>query len=364
MERYELLTKDHFEPNSYLKRYDALCNEMNKHLDLGHAEYVSQSLLRKLFYESVENASAIFRIGFIDGCYRFITAGATNRAEYVRNQNQDHPETRISHHTKGFRSYLFSSKLLIVLFFVTSTALVVLFFLKTSRVQHFRDDFTHDSTGVTLGTGWILKDTNEVFWNMPDSLDHLTLYTLPGDNWFSDSVKQPSLDNLLARNLGQGDYNATVLFHDFQPEHNWQQIALLLIQDERNSIRLKYGYDDAWQGKPLMTVTPILKSDGMMIHDLPTVDLEIPHKKYYRHNVWLRIQKTGSEYKFFYKRKDPLANWVQINHSWNVPESFHPKYIAIGAFQGIPQQLPNGTKIPLNWDPVPVHIDYFEIEPK
>ena len=75
--------RDTFTPNSHLKNYKELSAAMMRVVRDSKQEYVSTNLLRKLFYYSKDHPSVIFRIGFVDACYRFISEGTFNREEFL-----------------------------------------------------------------------------------------------------------------------------------------------------------------------------------------------------------------------------------------------------------------------------------------
>ena len=89
--RYASTTRTELTPNSHLGNYDLLARVMSGTLDEQQDEYVSTNLLRKLFYYSVDKKSVVFRIGFVDACYRFISKGRFNREMYIE-QLAIHPQ--------------------------------------------------------------------------------------------------------------------------------------------------------------------------------------------------------------------------------------------------------------------------------
>ena len=79
-EKYEAISGQDFIPTSYLGSYEGLCEAMEEQIPVpDQEEYVSAGLLRKLFYDTREDATTIFRTGFVNACYSFITDGKKTR---------------------------------------------------------------------------------------------------------------------------------------------------------------------------------------------------------------------------------------------------------------------------------------------
>lgn len=332
-------------PTSYLKRYDQLSEDINNQLDPAKDEYVSQNLLRKLFYDTNEDVSAIFRIAFIDACYRYLSGGKHNRGEY-RKFSKRSARIRLT-----FISGLAMLALAVSLYKTTSSPLAP---------ESFRDDFGHDSTGLVLQEGWYIANLDTAYWNRPDLNNHLTLFTQQGDNWVSPG-QEPEIKNLLLREIGPGDFTATILLSGFRPTSNWQQAGILLIQDDDNSIRVTYGYDDVGAKKPRLVVQTVPIVDGMVLHPHTLTERPLTEQKVYPRKIWLRMIREDNMYRFYYKKNFYNERWI-FTRAWNAPDSFSPSQIGIGAFQGITQELFSGEIIQLDREPIPANIDFFEIE--
>ena len=70
--------------NSNLKNYKRLVEDINERLVSPYGDvYVSANLFRKLFYDTADSSSVIFRAGFVNACYRFLSDGRYNRAEFL-----------------------------------------------------------------------------------------------------------------------------------------------------------------------------------------------------------------------------------------------------------------------------------------
>ena len=101
-DHFQIETNQSLKPNSNLKNYELLSHLISKRTsDKNLDEYASQNLLRKLFYDSKQSSSVIFRIGFTDACYRYISKGAFNRAAFIA-ELRSNPDLDPSHSHPAF----------------------------------------------------------------------------------------------------------------------------------------------------------------------------------------------------------------------------------------------------------------------
>jgi serine/threonine protein kinase len=74
---------------------------------------------------------------------------------------------------------------------------------------------------------------------------------------------------------------------------------------------------------------------------------------------WLEITRKNDAFVFRY-RTNKTGAYAKIGE---IHLKIHPKYLALAAFQGISEALPDGSLRQLTWEPVPAHFDFIKVEP-
>lgn len=100
-----------------------------------------------------------------------------------------------------------------------------------SKNTLFADNFTSVSEDSLKSRGWFVQSKDTAWWNRRDRQpEHLTLFTLKGDNW-PDTLAGPGIRNLLLRKIEAECFTVELHLSDFVPTQNWQQAGILLLED-------------------------------------------------------------------------------------------------------------------------------------
>ena len=117
----------------------------------------------------------------------------------------------------------------------------------------FVDEFRSVDDAAMRSRGWTVHARNEAYWARRGEVqDHLTLFTLRGDNW-PKAGDRPAIQNLLLRRVPEACFVAEVQLSDFYPTENWQQAGLLFLEDSSltgKSLRVSFAYNDYAGGFP------------------------------------------------------------------------------------------------------------------
>ncbi len=247
---------------------------------------------------------------------------------------------------------------IVILFLLSATYL-----LSVKSNQTFADNFNTVNADSIKAKGWFVKSEDKLWWNKRDAMpSHLTLYTLPGDNW-ADSTHEPAIKNLLLRKVSSDCFTAEVHLDNFVPMHRWQQAGILLLEDTSfsgKSLRLSLAYNDFFGGynKPKEIIIQAIASNGNdmnnpeeIIH-LPVFSIETGQDSLVATNLQksaLRIEKNGNLFRFLFATG--RTNNFAFKEALNKELSFHPKYIGIFALEGFVDET--------NY--LPVHFKYFSL---
>jgi len=224
----------------------------------------------------------------------------------------------------------------------------VLYFveMKKPASKELADDFTSISEDSLSARGWFIKAKDAEYWdNRDEQPDHLTLFTLKGDNW-PDSLHEAEIKNLLLRKTDADCFVAEVQLSDFIPQQNWQQAGILLLEDTSFSgkgLRLSIGYNDYSGGFPQSKeiIIQAIISNGKnsdkpeeIVHQLlfridSTNDELI--KRNLKHSA-LRIEKRGTTFRLLF------ANGSMANSAFKELISrdidLQPQFIGLFALKG------------------------------
>jgi hypothetical protein len=227
------------------------------------------------------------------------------------------------------------------------------------------EDFHSLSEDSLEKHGWFVQMKNDSMWNRRgENPEHLTLFTLRGDNW-PDSVAQPGIQNLLLRKINADCFTLEMRMSDFFPKQNWQQVGVLLMEDTvflGKSVRFSLLYNEYFGGftaKPQIALQGITslgrgtKLEEFINRHLFSIDSSQIHliannlKK-----IGLRIERRGNRMRFLFAIA-PLEEFAFLEagvHEFPM----EIKYIGLFALKGRVQQ----TEV------MPAKIDYFSCVPE
>lgn len=250
--------------------------------------------------------------------------------------------------------------LLVVVFTLT---LLILF--KFSKDLEITETFQVLDEASLSKREWFTLNKNNKYWALRDSIpNQLTLFTLNGDNWKS-KYHEPEINNLLYRELPEGDFGVEIHFSDFVPSENWQQAGLLIMEDtlySGKSLRVSLGYNDFSGGieQPGEILVQVVASKGKEFENVEEVEHYSLFKmdnsnnsRFIENNLKhsaLKIEKRGENYRFLYAAS-PLDNFsLKEIRQYNF--KMKPKYIGIFAIKGFVE----------NTEIIPVPIKFFRLE--
>lgn len=238
-----------------------------------------------------------------------------------------------------------------VFLFITIIPVVIivaaLYFIRHSHEpKEFTDDFTSIAEDSLEERGWFVKAKDDEYWeNRDEQPDHLTLFTLKGDNW-PDSSNQPGIKNLLLRKTDADCFVTEIQLSEFIPQQNWQQAGLLLLEDTSfagKALRLSFSYNDFSGGFPQSKeiIIQAIVSNGknsekpeeivhQLLFKLDSTNEELV-KRNLRHSA-LRIEKHGSTFRLLF------ANGSMANSAYKEVVSrdidLSPRFIGLFALKG------------------------------
>jgi len=185
--------------------------------------------------------------------------------------------------------------------------------------------------GSTLGSAWIVKNPDPSQYSIANS--KLNTFTLKGDLHRSDNNYKNLF--LIANPLGKGDFRITLKVLDFFPESAFQQVDIIVYDDDDNYIKCLNGMVAArnWEfGSEVNgTYTATKNADGAD-----------------NSNFYLRLTKTGNIYRQYFSLDG--STFVERN----IPVTYGngaPPYFGFIALEG-----------GVSATPVPVSIDFFKVE--
>jgi len=224
---------------------------------------------------------------------------------------------------------------------------VALYFIRHNRQpKEFTDEFTSISEDSLSERGWFVEAKDDEYWeNRDEQPDHLTLFTLKGDNW-PDSMNQPGIKNLLLRKTDADCFVTEIQLSDFIPQQNWQQAGILLLEDTSftgKGLRLSFSYNDFSGGFPQSKeiIIQAIVSNGKnsekpeeIVHQLlfkvDSTNEELV-KRNLRHSA-LRIEKHGSTFRLLF------ANGSMANSAYKEVTTrnidLNPRFIGLFALKG------------------------------
>ena len=252
----------------------------------------------------------------------------------------------------------------LILVSLLATAYILLFIKPWKNSKAFYEETFHTSGMDSLqNRGWFLRSEDSTWWRKRSAYkDHLTLYTLNGDNW-TDSSHFPEIKNLLLRKVAANCFTAEIHFDDFIPAMNWQQAGIILLEDTTfagKSLRLSIGYNDYFGGykKPKEILIQAIISNGLdpskpdeILH-YPVFSIDAGQDSLANINMYrtaLKIEKKGKYFRFLFAAGS-VENFA-YKEILSKDLDIHPRYIGLFALQGFVK----------NDIYVPVKIKYFNI---
>ena len=242
----------------------------------------------------------------------------------------------------------------------------VLLWQKPTVANEFTEDFNTVHEDSLLNKGWFVLAKDKQYWNRRnEQANHLTLFTLKGDNW-PDSLHTPSIKNLLLRKNSSECFITEVQLTGFMPKQNWQQAGLLLLEDTNftgKSLRLSLLYNDFSGGFPksneLIAQAVISKGKEFskpeeIAHQL-MFKLDSTNDELVRQNLRhfaFRVEKHGKKFRLLY------ANGIMANSAFkeilSMDLDLAPQYIGVFALKGFVDTA----------DIIPAAFDFFSLRPE
>ncbi len=245
------------------------------------------------------------------------------------------------------------------------TVLMISYWLSRENKTLFTESFNGIQPDTLKQHGWILQNIDAAWWAKRNVMaGHLSLYTLPGDNWPTNN-RHTKIKNALTRKLPEGCFTAEVRMSEFVPSHNWQQAGIILAEDTTSTakaIRISLGYNDFFGGypEPAEIIIQGMTSTESGAHSNPEEFAHIPlfrltdgQQRIVADNLAasaLKIERKGDHYRFLF------ATGTMAGFAFReaVSQTFHitPRYLTLFAIQGTtPAQAPV----------IPVHFDTFTL---
>ena len=232
------------------------------------------------------------------------------------------------------------------------------------KSESFTESFKNVSEDSLISRGWFVQSKDTGYWNRRDEKpEHLTLFTLRGDNW-PDSGEVPGIKNLLLRKISSDCFTAEIRLSDFIPKQNWQQAGILIMEDTTftgKTVRLSLMYNDFSGGAPvsreilIQAITSLGKNFNKPeeIANQPIFYLDSARQNITLINLQnsaLKIEKQGKKFRFLY------ANGQMENSAFKELASrgvdMKPKYIGIFALKGFVDDADN----------IPAYFKFFSLE--
>lgn len=242
-------------------------------------------------------------------------------------------------------------KNIFLIFIIAITIAIGFYSIKTilqkDKNEYFTDDFNSVAQDSLLNKGWILKSTDNPWWDKRnDKPGHLSLYTLRGDNW-NLGDNHARISNILMRKMNSECFIAEIHLSNFIPRQNWQQAGILLCEDSTftgKMIRLSISYNDYFGGydKPAEIIIQAVSSSESggqskpeeIVH-LPLFTIESGINSLTKSNLSksaLKIEKKGNHFRFLYSA-GPIESFA-FKEASSGDYNIQPKYVAIFSMQG------------------------------
>ena len=210
----------------------------------------------------------------------------------------------------------------------------------------FVDEFADVSSEGLARRDWRVQSVDSAHWAQRGARpDHITLFTLRGDNW-PQSGQAPVIKNMLVRRLSSECFMTELRLTSFYPTRNWQQAGILLLEDTAfagRSMRLSIGFNDFRGGFP--QTKEVIVQAITSLGKAATKPEEIVHQQLFveepatealvRRNLEssaLRIEKRGARVRLLYSA-GPVKNGP-FKEAGSTEFDFRPRYVAVFALAG------------------------------
>lgn len=237
-------------------------------------------------------------------------------------------------------------------------------FLTITTNESFSDNFNTVHDDSLKKQGWMVQEKDELWWSRRNQIpSHLTLFTLPGDNWADSANNKPVIKNLLLRKITSDCFTAEIHFDDFVPARRWQQAGILLLEDTAfsgKSVRVSIAFNDFFGGynKPKEIILQAISSRENNLYNpeeivhMPIFSIEPGQEALVATNLRksaIKIEKNGRHFRFLYATGQ--ADNFAFKEALTKDLEIQPKYIGIFALQG----FVNNTNY------IPVHVKAFTL---
>ena len=258
-------------------------------------------------------------------------------------------------------------RMFIVICVLAAVALTALWYVAvreaSQRSARFTDDFDDVSAKALASRGWSLQAIDSAHWSRRGvKPGHLTLFTLPGDNW-PQPGRAPIIRNLLVRRARHECFVAEVQLTSFFPRRNWQQAGILLLEDTTfagRSVRMSIGFNDFSGGFPqteeiiIQAITSLgqasSKPEEFVHHRLFVVEPATePLVRRNLESTALRIEKRGAHLRLLYSAGS-MKN-APFKEVGSTDFDFRSAYVAVFALEGFVPTLGDA----------PAHLDAFSL---
>jgi len=234
---------------------------------------------------------------------------------------------------------------------------------RAASAGSFADEFDDVSARALASRGWSVQSLDPAYWTRRTlKPGHLTLFTLPGDNW-PQPGRSPIIRNLLVRRTASECFVTELRLTAFFPRQNWQQAGILLLEDTAfagRSVRMSIGYNDFSGGFPqtkeiiVQAITALgresSKPEEIVHHRLFVV--EQATDSLVRRNLGssaLRIEKRGTHLRLL--ASAGAMNNAAFKEVGRADFDFRPAYVGVFALEGFVSRF----------DDVPAFIDAFSL---
>jgi hypothetical protein len=213
---------------------------------------------------------------------------------------------------------------------------VTWFLLRDDSPKHFYDAFGFTTPEILYNRGWTVQKPTEPYWeNRNEKRDHLSLYTLIGDNWKDMNGRQPAgIKNLLVRKIDADCFSVEIQLSGFIPFQNWQQAGILLSEDSSFSgkaLRLTIGYNDFFGGytKPSEIIIQVVGSS--IAGDLVSRFISFIIKKY---NSQINLEEKMGRLQQLLLRVHMVVEEADCRHLTNSKMLLELKMLADAMYRG------------------------------
>jgi hypothetical protein len=302
-------------------------------------------------------------VATLDTLARFVL-NAPYTDEIQRKNKESHYPYWFQYKDHYYRSLQQSpAKKKIALPLLATTGIIVLivlvvfgfFLFRAQRPEPFTEEFHSVEEDSLFRRGWIVQSKESTWWDKRGEFpEHLTLFTLKGDNW-PDSSATPGITNLLLRKINADCFTMEIRLADFFPTQNWQQAGILLMEDtvfSGKSVRLSIAYNDYFGG---FSEKPQIILQAITSLGRGSKPEEVTHKKLFTldsvqaglvgnnlKNSALRIEKSGRMIRFLHAG-GPFEN-AAFQEAGSKEFPILVKYIGIFALKG---QVVDAAVIPV-----------------